>query len=338
MAEKLIDVVDDEPQDGLQPLVLDDSGKVLSSGADDLDIEIDDSEPVVVEESAEPAESAEPDVGSPDEPDDAEFKSFTPAFQKRLQREIRVRRKSEETANLAVVRVRDEITKVQQVASYAAKLEADNNELQRQYAEVLVHAFDNQIEVRRRDLKTARDNNEFDTEQKLQGELDELRFKQNQVKDMQRQIPETAVAAPQAAAPPPPASKPPNPLALRWVRENKGWFDNTKFSAHRQFAMVEDSKLTMEGYDQNSSEYYKELDRRVDVAFPTLRRKTVALTTTGQPVAAVSAGSAAAVRSNKIKLSRSDLDAMRKFGLDPTNKLHLREYAKQVRDAREVSI
>ena len=41
----------------------------------------------------------------------------------------------------------------------------------------------------------------------------------------------------------------------------------------------------------NSEEYYKELDRRIDSAFPTLRRKPSMNATTGKsPVAAVSSG------------------------------------------------
>ena len=345
MAVKPNDGIENEVPDGLQPLipevaVLDEGDEVEVEIVDDPEVE----EPAPEEAAAEPP-PVEDAAAAEDTPVDEEFKGFKPDIQKRIQREIRIRRKAEEAANLAVQRLQEETTRMQTVASETAELRKNNVELQRQYAEVLAHAFNNQIEVKRRDLKAARDAGNFDDEQKIQGELDDLRFKHNQVQDMQRQLPTaeaTAAAAAAATAAARPAAaaaaataKPPNPLATRWVRDNASWFNNAKFEGHRAFALTEDAKLTKEGYDQGSGEYYKELDSRIDKAFPTLRRKSAAVK---QPVAGVPAGGGAKNSGgNKITLTRADLEMMKSFNLDPSNKLHLREYARQLKASKETA-
>ena len=44
-------------------------------------------------------------------------------------------------------------------------------------------------------------------------------------------------------------------------------------------------------------------------------------------MAAVGGGAQSAPGKRTVTLNKADLDNMRRFGLDPTNKAHLREYA-----------
>jgi len=315
---------------------------------------------VEIVEDAPPPPSAEADVAEPEpEPElaeaeagaasanaeeleaDEEYKAFSPKIQKRIQREIRIRKQAEAARNTAIEKAQEFERSV--TAERTAKQQLLDNEaaLRRQYAEVLVHAFGTQIELKQRDLKAARDAQEFDTEQKVQAEIDDLRFKHNQVKDMQRNIPAAPAAAAAASAPAPAPTPAPvvkeNPLVSKWIARNAGWFNNPKFDAHREFARRLDARVAAEGYDMNSEEYYKELDRRIDSAFPTLRRKPSMNATTGKsPVAAVSSGNTPNnTDRGKIVLKQSDLDMMRALKLDPTDKEHLREYAKHKRFAEE---
>lgn len=58
----------------------------------------------------------------------------------------------------------------------------------------------------------------------------------------------------------------------------------------------------------------------------------------GTPVSGVTPAANAAkpaARNGKITLTKNDLANMRKFGLDPTNKEHLREFAVQTRNINE---
>jgi hypothetical protein len=68
----------------------------------------------------------------------------------------------------------------------------------------------------------------------------------------------------------------------------------------------------------------------VDSAFPSLRKRTKPA---GSPVGAVGAAPASNTSSRTIKLGKSDIANMRRYGLDPTNKEHLREYARSKRAA-----
>ena len=323
---------------------------VALPGSDEVEVEITqataetetETEAEAAPESPPPQAAPEAVPVDPDLAGDDEYNAFAPKIQKRIQREIRIRRQAEAAANMAVAKAQEHERAVITEAAAVRELRTANAELQRQYAEVLAHTFGTQIELKVQALKAARSAGEFDTEQTLQGEVDELRFKQSQVKEIQRTLPQApASPAPAGSAPAPtPAPTPApapraavvNPIAAKWIRDNDSWFNNAKFEAHREFVLRLDKQVAAEGYDQGSSEYYKELDRRVDSAFPTLRRKTPMATSKSGPVASVSS-STSATRSSKVVLTQSDLANMRRYNLDPDNKVHLTEYAKQLRDA-----
>jgi hypothetical protein len=114
------------------------------------------------------------------------------------------------------------------------------------------------------------------------------------------------------------------------LEKNQAWFANKKYAAHRAFVLQEDANLVEEGYDKHAPEYYKELDRRVDRAFPTLRKKA---TKSHSPVAPAASSPSRNTSSKTITLKKADLQNMRTFGLDPNNKEHLREYARSKRAA-----
>jgi hypothetical protein len=112
---------------------------------------------------------------------------------------------------------------------------------------------------------------------------------------------------------------------VAWIDRNKIWFNNPEYAGHKHFVLGVDAQLIKEGYDKHSPTYYAELDKRVDKAFPVLRRSMGA--GTAPPVAPVGVGGSKVVAKGSVRLNRDDLANMRRFGLDPTNKQHLREYA-----------
>ena len=320
---------------------------------DDLEVVIDESDEEELEgaapeaddadedEESEPASEAEPEVEPEAEPEgeeDAELASMPSKFKKRLDREIRLRdqiRNERDQIKTAAVQVA-QIAK--QKDDEVLQLRKQNAALQRQFAETLDYAYERDISMKASELRKAREDGNYDDELKLQGELDQLRFQHNQVRQAKTTLPDPekivpTQSAPQAQQPAPqaqPQREPPAPQAIKWLESNKTWFANPKFAGHKAFALSTDMQLVAEGYDKHTADYYKELDRRIDEAFPTLRKKGKP---TSSPVAPAVSSPARATSSRVIKLTKSDLTNMRMFGLDPSNKEHLREYARNKRAA-----
>lgn len=333
----------------------------VDAGPDDLEVVIADEEPAPESEpAAEPAapaaeaQPAEEPAAAADVTDadlEESDKAYPEPIKKRIKREIRIRKRVEAEFE----QVREAAIQVAQLAqSREQELNAANQalkNLQRQHAEVLEVTFDKEIQLKSAELRRARDSADQDAEFRLQGELDGLRFKQNQVKEARRNMgsaPEQpaapqpaaqpAAAAPQPAAQPTAAKNAPAPGAVKWIDANKSWFLNPKFAGHASFVRGVDQQLAKEGYSPQSQDYYVELDRRIDEAFPTLRKAAPTTATTTSPVAAVPNGAAApraaaAGGKRSVTLTKVDLANMQRFGLDPNNKEHLMEYARNKRAA-----
>jgi len=307
------------------------------------DTPADDLEVVIADEEETPADETPADDTPSDDPLDAELeaadKAYPEPIKKRIKREIRIRKRVEaefeqvKEAAIQVAQIAQE--RETEVATVREQLKA----LQRTHAEVLEVTFDKEIQIKSGALQKARADGDYDAEMKAQSELDTLRFQQNQVREARRNMgtapakkaddtPTPPAAGTPAAAKP--AANPPPPKAVAWVDKNKTWFRQPKFSGHTQFVLGVDQQLVKEGYDKNSDSYYEELDRRVDEAFPTLRKAPVK---TVSPVAPAAAGGGAAAPTKpagkrSITLTKADLENMRTFGLDPSNKAHLQEYAR----------
>lgn len=315
--------------------------------ADDLEVLIAGDEAPADEEApapdTPPTDETPPADDTPsDDPLDAELeaadKAYPEPIRKRIKREIRIRK-----------RVEAEFEQVKEAAIQVAQLAQDREteltqarealkNLQRTHAEVLDVTFDKEIQIKSAVLRQARTDGDYDAEMKVQSELDTLRFQQNQVREAKRNMgaapakpaaPKAdTTATPAPAAPAAKKSDPPPPGAVKWVEANKVWFNNPQFAGHKQFVLGVDAQMVKEGYDKMTDAYYTELDRRVDEAFPTLRKAAKSVTS---PVAPAAAGGGAARSSGgkrSITLTKTDLETMRVFGLDPSNKAHLQEYAR----------
>ena len=312
------------------------------SADEDIEVIVEGDEP---ETEPEPAVAPAPVVEEPPEPADSTVtdadleagdKAFPESFKRRIKREIRVRKKVQEefehVRGVAVQAVEYAQAKDQELGGMRSQI----RELQKQHAGVLDLALDKDIALKRIALKAAREEGRADDEMAIQGELNTFQFQQNQIRDVRRtldvaDLPVAAPRAPAAAAPQPqqqqPRSPPPMPpLAAEWVTQNQTWFNNPEFVGHAHFARGVDTQLAKEGYDKLSPTYYAELNRRIDKAFPTLRKPSAA-SVSAPPVAPVGAGGIAKPANGAVRLNKIDLINMRRFGLDPSNKAHLREYA-----------
>jgi len=113
----------------------------------------------------------------------------------------------------------------------------------------------------------------------------------------------------------------PDRKAVEWQKRNK-WFGGTDTSERimSQAALVIHKELVDDGIvpDQDSDEYYNELDARIRSEFPEkFKQKNV------KKVPTVVGGSRATPGSSKVKLSKTEVEMANRLGVD------LKEYARQ---------
>lgn len=117
--------------------------------------------------------------------------------------------------------------------------------------------------------------------------------------------------------------------AKEWLDRNGTWFDRPGYEEESLMARAIDRRLVEEGWSPNSPAYYREMNKRIaaktriqpqDIGGPA--RRTTPAPATAAP------RSGAPARKGTITLKAADYQIMRMIGLDPTNKEHLREYAR----------
>lgn len=269
-----------------------------------------------------------------DEPEDAEYASYSGGVKKRIKREIRLRKQVQ--AELVTTRQQAQaITDIVRNGEAAYNTITEQHEaLQEQYYKLLDVSMQNAMEQKTRELQYAKEQGDTASELRAQSELDELRFNKRQLGEVvtgfssqkaqaaqqraQRQAQGMRLPQPQRQVP---------PLAIKWVERNS-WIRKPEYAKHREQVGIIDAKLLAARFDPNTPEYYAELDKELRKAFP---GKGAVRGKGGQsPVAPAANGSGTGRTSaRRIVLTRADMDTMRKFGLDPANKEHVVAFAQQ---------
>ena len=155
-----------------------------------------------------------------------------------------------------------------------------------------------------------------------QAKVAELKTKQEMEKKVAAEKPK------EQAQPYQPTVQAPDPRAEEWATKNE-WFgkDNamtyTAFDLHR--------KLTEEeGFDPQTDEYYKEIDKRIRLEFPNKFDKPVEKTTSKPTQTVASATRSPKTSRRSVKLTPSQVAIAKKLGVP------LEEYAKQLINTKEV--
>ena len=155
-----------------------------------------------------------------------------------------------------------------------------------------------------------------------QAKVAELKTKQEMEKKVAAEKPK------EEAKPYQPTVQAPDPRAEEWATKNE-WFgkDNamtyTAFDLHR--------KLTEEeGFDPQTDEYYKEIDKRIRLEFPNKFDKPVEKTTSKPTQTVASATRSPKTSRKSVKLTPSQVAIAKKLGVP------LEEYAKQLMNTKEV--
>lgn len=352
--DDLIDVGTDDETPSFAPEVEDDlEVEVESEPAENDEQDGEGDTEDVAEEAAEDDsadEFADPDAE--EESAEEDLSGYSKNVRKRIEREIRLRRKVEEEARTEIETTRTQATQIitklreegKRVFEKATEEQKKYDALQDSYAELLQSSLSEKGELIQERLRKAKEDGDTSAEVKYLSELQQLAAQQTQLGSIKRNIDETRRArkplqdiwtAPaqqqQTPAQQAPKVDPGTKLGSTW-KAQRTWFGKPKFAEATDFAHVIDKRLIAEGYNPNTKDFFVELDRRLAKRFPELYRRKAPKVSVA-PVGSGASNSGKAAAGNKVKLSRHDIDVMRRFGLDPSNKNHLREFALQKRGA-----
>lgn len=254
---------------------------------------------------------------------DWEKKNYSKAMQSRILRERRIRERSVAQGQQQAVAAAHAVK--------AAKTEA--LEAQKLSTALLVQVLAQNIAAKQTEMFAAKEAGESQTEVKLLAELSDLQGKKRDVEAAKERLDRVKIEDPEAQQ-----IVQSSPDTQAWLSRNR-WFTNKQFGPEVSYTRSIDIDLAKAhkagrfAHAPGTAQYFVELDKRIHARMPALRAQIKK--TYGEPrrpaVAPVSRG-VQLKPSNKVTLSRVQLENMVNFGLDPKNPAHLKAYARQVRD------
>lgn len=258
-------------------------------------------------------------VDSDDEPV-AEEPTLKRGWKARLAREQRLRREAEEN-------FRDLQASVDELRAKVEGKESETEYNQKQ------QELGTKIAAKQAELKAAMEAGETDKVLSLQDELDDLKYERRASREKFETAKEAREKRKTTAS----------PIVLRkvdqWKRRHQRYSTDPEFASA---ANVIDARLASEGLDPESDEYYKELDKRLAKLYPDeyrgqQRRETRRHPSQHQPREIDGrrqprrAGHFEVGKNGQVRLTKFDVQTMRDFGLDPSNKDDVRAYINENR-------
>ena len=124
-------------------------------------------------------------------------------------------------------------------------------------------------------------------------------------------------------------SNPVQDKAMQWWQKNN-WFNQQGFERETATARAIDVQIEAEGFDKNSSDYYEELNNRLQKVFPELVSGTSpnkAKVKSRQPVAPTTGGSS--YKGNRVRMTKDQLAMARELGI--SDEQSLKKYEAEIR-------
>lgn len=302
---------------------------------DDDDVEVvlaaedDDGKPVGLERPAEETPAEEGEIAHAGEHGEDEDASYSEKVRRRINRERTLRVSAED---------REE---AERTARIAAQTEAHSSKLSA--AEITLSMVEGQIKDKEGSLKVAKDGGKIDDDIRLTGELSDLRRQRAEVEQVRDHLKNSKPAQP-------------NPLVHQWQRENR-WFNNAEFAAESAAVRTISAQIATK-FPPTSKEHFDEINKELQKRMPNLAARVKARLgqdairwegdrrpngNGSEPAAAATPkrqaprlaspgpgfGRAQAGSKRQIVLTRADIDGMRAVRLDPSNKTHVLEYARE---------
>lgn len=315
------------------------SGSIVGAEADDLQVVFATGNDDTLEEDLDKPDAEPVDDDGPEEPegeelgepkgDERELSSYSRRVRARIQREESLRKEAE---------TREETERAGRIRS-----QNETHESHKREADTGMALVDMQIKETTAALKAAKDGGKVDDEIAAQSKLSELQGKRARLAEAKDSLERSG----------PPAAGAPNQLANRWQGGNR-WFDNPEFMAESQMVRAISTELARKGVPPSSEQHFIDLDRELKRRMPNLaarvrerlgtdainwrgeqrrpggepaRRGGPRLAAPGQQ--APGFGGKTSEGKRQVVLTPADLEGMRKVRLDPTNKTHVLQYARE---------
>ena len=272
----------------------------------------------VVEEKAEAEEKVE-------KKEDTELEQYSDSVQKRIAKLTKKWREAERQKDEALTYAQSVLRKQKDAESKLSKLQPD-------FVAVTEESITSGVAAAQAKLAAAREANDLTAEAEALAAISELGYKK--AKLAETKIAQEAYEKQQAEKKSDvnlnrqvAARGTPDPKAEAWSEKNS-WFGKDTAMTYTAFDLHQ--KLTDEGFDPSSDEYYAEIDKRIRLEFPHKFANNNDTAETTKPVQTV----ASAKRSTKtgrktVRLTPSQVAIAKKLGVP------LEEYAKQLKITKE---
>ena len=227
--------------------------------------------------------------------------------------------------------------RIQKEVAKRAEAEQKNVDLEEKLAMMEKRTYDiankslgNQLSSVSTRLKSAIEEGNTDEQVKLYESMAEIRSQMTKTEDYAARVPQKEKAEKKAP-----------PLATDWVKENSQWFNKPGYRKETAMAYGIDAELTEEGWDVHDPGYYDEMSKRLKASGLNYFSKSEENTSKDtenvvqktnrvqSPVAGVSRKKGTS--GNRVKLTSDDLSTAKTFGIDISDEVALKRFAKEVK-------
>ena len=228
--------------------------------------------------------------------------------------------------------------RIQKEVAKRAEAEQKNVDLEEKLAMMEKRTYDiankslgNQLSSVSTRLKSAIEEGNTDEQVKLYESMAEIRSQMTKTEDYAARVPQKTEKSEKKAP----------PLATEWVKENSTWFNKPGYRKETAMAYGIDAELTEEGWDVHDPGYYDEMSKRLKSSGLNYFSKSEENTSKDtenvvqktnrvqSPVAGVSRKKGTS--GNRVKLTSDDLSTAKTFGIDISDEVALKRFAKEVK-------
>ena len=265
-----------------------------------------------------------------EEPSKDEDKSFenerevklekAPAYSEDMPYSVKVRK-----------RIQKEVAKRAEAEQRNVDLEEKLATMEKRTYDIASKSLGNQLSNVSTELKSAIEEGNTEKQVKLYESMAEIRSQMTKTEDYAARVPQKTEKSEKKAP----------PLATDWVKENSQWFNKPGYRKETAMAYGIDAELTEEGWDVHDPGYYDEMTKRLKSSGLTYFSKSEENTSKAaenvvqktnrvqSPVAGVSRKTGTS--GNRVKLTSDDLSTAKTFGIDISDEVALKRFAKEVK-------
>ena len=288
-------------------------------------------ETAVEEPAVRPVVEEKPEVKTEsvteEKKDDTELEQYSDSVQKRIAKLTKKWREAERQKDEALTYAQTVLRKQKDAESKLSKLQPD-------FVAVTEESITSGVAAAQAKLAAAREANDLTAEAEALASISELGYKK--AKLAETKVAQEAYEKQQSEKKPEvnlnrqtAARGTPDPKAEAWSEKNS-WFGKDTAMTYTAFDLHQ--KLTDEGFDPSSDEYYSEIDKRIRLEFPHKfgNNSDTAEKETTKPVQTVASAKRSTRSGRKtVRLTPSQVAIAKKLGVP------LEEYAKQLNITKE---